>query len=340
MPTIAFGGATEVPQEAWALVEGLAPAYGDDWWYGGLLAFIRQEQSRWDDAMELAVASLAAEPASAHAAHARTHVHYETGDHAAGLAWLDGWMTARARPTPSADTSPGMPPCTSWPPVTTAPPPGGYVAQLAPPAVTGVRALVDSASLLWRGHLAGAWGWPASMRCCPRCPPFLIDPPTPFIALHAAVALAAAQDRAGLARLASSARAHVHPAFNGRSPGLTDALIALVDGNPGIATDQLMRLEGVDTLGGSAAQREVVEETLLYCAISARRHELAASLLRARLDRRPSARDANRLRELVGFPAARAVPVAGPSMSPVLRSLRRSSASDIAQPRGSHGAGV
>ena len=44
VPTIAFGGATELPQEAWALVEGLAPAYGEDWWYRGLLAFIRQEQ--------------------------------------------------------------------------------------------------------------------------------------------------------------------------------------------------------------------------------------------------------------------------------------------------------
>ncbi|MDP9239099.1 MAG: hypothetical protein M3O55_00420 [Actinomycetota bacterium] len=49
MPTIAFGGATEVPQEAWSLVEGLAPAYGSDWWYAGMLAFIRQEQKQWDE---------------------------------------------------------------------------------------------------------------------------------------------------------------------------------------------------------------------------------------------------------------------------------------------------
>src|SRR6478735_857759 len=44
VPTIAFAGVTEVPEEAWSLVERAAPAYGDDWWFTGLLAFVRQEQ--------------------------------------------------------------------------------------------------------------------------------------------------------------------------------------------------------------------------------------------------------------------------------------------------------
>ena len=41
VPTIAFAGATEVPEEAWQIVEQAAPAYGDDWWFTGLLAFVR-----------------------------------------------------------------------------------------------------------------------------------------------------------------------------------------------------------------------------------------------------------------------------------------------------------
>ena len=305
VPTIAFGGATELPQEAWALVEGLAPAYGQDWWYQGLLAFIRQEQSRWGEAMDLAVASLAAEPASAHAAHARTHVHYETGDHQAGITWLDEWIATQGPANAQRVHF-------SWHGALHELAVGDaraaarrYVCQLAPPTVTGVRALIDSATLLWRGHLAGAWGWPnvnAVLETVPRH--LLLEPPTPFIAMHAAVALTAAEDGAGLARLAASARAHAHPAFNQTIAGMADALMALVDGNPGLATDGLLRLEGVDALGGSAAQREVVEETLLYCAMAARRHELAAGLLRARLDRRPSVRDVNRLIELVEFPAA------------------------------------
>ncbi len=50
VPTIAFSGVTDLQQEAWELVEGLAPAYGDHWWYISLLAFTRQDQSRFDDA--------------------------------------------------------------------------------------------------------------------------------------------------------------------------------------------------------------------------------------------------------------------------------------------------
>src|SRR3954452_2553513 len=92
VPTIAFAGVTTVPQDAWEIVERSAPAYGDDWWFTGLLAFVRQEQGRFDEAMELSCRSLAEEPAAGHSAHARAHAHYETVDHGAGLAWMDQWV--------------------------------------------------------------------------------------------------------------------------------------------------------------------------------------------------------------------------------------------------------
>ena len=53
VPTIAFAGVTEVPAEGWVLVERAIPAYGEDWWFAGLLAFVRQEQRRFDEAMSL-----------------------------------------------------------------------------------------------------------------------------------------------------------------------------------------------------------------------------------------------------------------------------------------------
>ena len=81
VPTIAFSGVTDVQQEAWELVEGLAPAYGDHWWYISLLAFTRQDQSRFDEAGLLAESALSCEPTSGHAVHAQTHVLYETGEH-------------------------------------------------------------------------------------------------------------------------------------------------------------------------------------------------------------------------------------------------------------------
>ena len=94
VPTVAFGGLTSGRQTA-QLVEGLGRTYGDDWWYAGQLAFVRQDQERWGEAEELASYALSVEPASGHAVHARTHVYYETGDHAEGLAWLDGWIRSR-----------------------------------------------------------------------------------------------------------------------------------------------------------------------------------------------------------------------------------------------------
>jgi len=50
VPTIAFSGVTDIQQEAWDLVDGLAPAYGDHWWYISLLAFTRPDQGPFDEA--------------------------------------------------------------------------------------------------------------------------------------------------------------------------------------------------------------------------------------------------------------------------------------------------
>lgn len=299
VPTIAFGGATEIPAEAWALVEGVAPAYRGDWWHTGLLAFVRQEQDRFAEALELANRSLALEPAAGHAVHARAHVHYETDDHKTGLAWLDRWIqTCGAQASHRAHFA--------WHAALHELALGDdqavrarYRAQLAPPTVTGVRALVDSASLLWRGRLAGVWASPdIAPVLAGVAPDLLIDPPTGFVALHAAVALAAAGDCGALARLRRRASVRPEPVFTETVAPLADALVELVHGNPDRATDALLALTGVERLGGSAAQREIVEDTLIYCATQAARPELAATLLAERHERR-AARRCDRPRQRV-----------------------------------------
>ena len=97
VPTIAFSGVTDVQRESWDLVEGLAPAYGDHWWYISLLAFTRQDQGRFDEAGLLAESALSCEPSSGHAVHAQTHVLYETGQHESGRVWLDHWVAESGR---------------------------------------------------------------------------------------------------------------------------------------------------------------------------------------------------------------------------------------------------
>ncbi len=299
VPTISFNGATELPAEAWALVEGLGAAYRDDWWYRGLLAFTRQEQERWEEAAELAALALAIEPAAGHAVHAKTHVHYETGDHLAGLAWLDGWIS-----TCGSDSSHRA--HFSWHAAMHELALGEdnaararFSTQLAPPAVSGVRALIDSASLLWRGFAAGAWTSVELGPVLATVPDaLLVDPPTPFVGLHAAVALAAVGDCRRLAQLRRSAAARPSAVFTDTVAPLADALMHLLHGDPDRATDSLIALPGVERLGGSAAQREIVEDTTIYCALQANRPGVAQSLLQTRLARRCSPRDLHRRSQL------------------------------------------
>jgi hypothetical protein len=298
VPTIAFSGVTDVQQEAWALVEGLAPAYGADWWYAGLLAFVRQDQGRYDEADLLAKRALAVEPASGHAVHAQTHVYYETGQHAAGLAWLDPWIATCGRDASHRAHF-------SWHAALHELSLGDLTglhrrwdSELAPPHVTGVRALVDSASLLWRCRITGSWSGdlPLSGVLDLVGRDLLERPDTPFTAMHAALALTAAGDVDGLARLRVHALGSSDVVMTDVVVSLCDALVAVVEARWSEAV-RILRLLGpwLVQLGGSAAQREIVEDTLLHALVSAGRCDEARVLLEGRLDRRPSPLDVLRL---------------------------------------------
>ena len=303
VPTIAFSGVTDVQREAWDLVEGLAPAYGDHWWYHSLLAFVRQDQGRFDEAQLLAESALACEPTSGHAVHALTHVFYETGQHEAGLAWLDQWIGSGGRSATHlahfcwhaalheltlGDTEAVR---------------RRYYSQLVPPTVTGVRALVDSASLLWRWALTTS-DWPGTDEGAPPpvCdvldgvdPALLARPGTPFGALHAAVALTAAGQADRLDRLRRRCQDSSDPVERSVVAPVAAALGAMLEGDWDTAARDLADLLPVlPRVGGSAAQREVLEEALLLAWVRAERPDRALALLDARLDRRPSPLDRRR----------------------------------------------
>ncbi|MFD5093989.1 FAD/NAD(P)-binding protein [Amycolatopsis thailandensis] len=297
VPTIAFGGVT-AGRDTWELVEGLAAAYGRDWWYLSQLAFIRQDQSRWDEAEDLAVRALADEPGAGHAVHARAHVFYETGRHEEGRRWLDSWIEGTSREANQLAHF-------SWHAALhdialcdVEAVRRRYLDRLAPPLVTGARSLVDSASLLWRCQVTDSW--PGATPELDQVPcGWLSRPPNAFVALHSAVALAAAADRAGLAALRTYAEAQGEPVFGGVVAGLCEGLRSVLDQDFGRAADTLAALrDRLPGLGGSAAQRDIVEETLLYAQIQAGRQRDAAALLDARLDRRPSELDRRRLTDI------------------------------------------
>jgi hypothetical protein len=299
---VAFGGLTSGRQTA-NLVEGLGRSYGDDWWYAGQLAFVRQDQERWDEAESLASYALSVEPSSGHAVHARAHVFYETGQHSAGLTWLDEWIRTRG---PEANHRSHF----SWHAALhelvqcdVDAVRRRYERELAPPLVSGSRALVDSGALLWRLHVNDTWEGelPASAVRDSAPDGWLITPPTAFAALHSALTLAAASDPVGLAALRTTSLAHADPVFRDVVAPVCCALQSVVEGEFGSAATQLTRvLPRATALGGSAAQRDVLQDTLVYALARSGQGEQAAAVLDERLSRRASPLDARQRARLEG----------------------------------------
>jgi hypothetical protein len=123
-------------------------------------------------------------------------------------------------------------------------------------------------------------------------------PATPFTALHSAVTLTAAGDLHALRRLRTHA-AGADPVQREVITPLCDALMAVLEERWPEAVAHLEAVRPVlRRVGGSAAQREIVEETLLYALVSGGRSDGARRLLETRLDRRASPADHRRLTSL------------------------------------------
>ena len=305
VPTISFAGLHDAHGGAAVrLVEQTAPAHRGHWFHTSLLAFVRQEEGSYDEAGALAEQALAAEPHSGHAMHALAHVYYERGDHRTGRARLDEWLGSHGRGVThrahfswhaalhelALDDAVAV--RRRW------------TAQLAPAKVKGVRALVDSGSLLWRAWLTGSWQgrMPIADVMNAVAADALEHPVTAFTALHAAVALTAAGDLPGLRRLQCHAL-DADPVQREVIAPLCEAFGHVVEGTWAEAAGQLEHiLPKLSTVGGSAAQHEVVEETLLYALVSAGRCDEARARLQERLDRRFSPYDRRRLTALTTSP--------------------------------------
>jgi hypothetical protein len=119
------------------------------------------------------------------------------------------------------------------------------------------------------------------------------------VALHSAVALASAGDVAGLVSLGRHCRRSQNTATRTIVATICDALAAASEERWGDTWRLLADVMPVLVrVGGSLAQREVVEETLLYALVCDGQAERARALLDERLDRRTSPLDARRRRSL------------------------------------------
>lgn len=282
-----------------ALVARTKDAVGDLVPVLGYEAMLRQEQGRLDDAHRLATRCLELDPPGTSGAHPLAHVFFESGDHAEGLAFLDGWL-------PTTDQEAKFRTHLVWHAALHELQLGrGDAAVERYQICGGTRGPSDGTSLLWRCQLWGhvpAGTDPASPRMSEVVTPLADKVPYTFVGAHVAIGLATAGDSDGLRRFARSAAHLTVPGAAELLPDLALGFAAYVEDDHATAAELLLGLaDDFVRLGGSHAQREVFEDTLIHALTRAGRFEEAAARIEVRLDRRPSPLDA-RLLERTGTP--------------------------------------
>ena len=94
---LGFSGRRDHHQAQLALLEELAPDWGEDWWFLGYLGWARIETGAVAAGTPLVERSLALYPRNAHAAHQRAHGYFEAGDAAGGADFVEHWLAGYER---------------------------------------------------------------------------------------------------------------------------------------------------------------------------------------------------------------------------------------------------
>jgi len=298
--TIGLGGRADREELRVGFVERLAPAYGDDWWFQSALAFTYHEVGRYAESRRLSERSLERYPGNANASHNIAHVCYETVDNEGGIAVLSEWLHGYDQRAPFYchlawhlalfELQCGRPERAL----------AIYERDIA--ASSNPRlAMIDGSALLWRFGLYECATGPLPWRRLADLATRVTRPGFIFGDIHAALAYASAGDGAALSALVAGLRAldaKGHPIAGTVALPLVEGVAAYVAGDYASA---LAHIESVDKeihrVGGSHAQWELFEETMVVCHLRLERYADAARLLRRRLDGRPSPRDLVWLRQ-------------------------------------------
>jgi hypothetical protein len=302
---IGFGGRADREQHRMAFLERLAPAYGDDWWFLSALAFTYHEVDRYEESRRLSERSLAQYPGNASAAHNIVHVCFETVETEAGAAFLDAWLAGY---DPRASFHCHL----AWHLAMFELHRGRPARALAIlerdilDAVNPRLAMIDGSALLWRFHLDGTEVSPGAWRRLAELARRVSRPGFVFGELHAALAYAACGDSGALAGLVDGLRglhAGGHPIAGAVALPLVQGVAAFAAGDPAGALAHLEPVAAeMHRVGGSHAQWEIFEETMVACYLALGRGDAAARLVRRRLQRRASPRDRAWLARATGAP--------------------------------------
>lgn len=290
-PNGLFGGSGRIGQkhQIAVLMDSIAPHYDDDFWFLSYHAMALSEDGRLAPARAKIEQSLAANPNNAHGAHGFAHVCYESGEPETARVFLSTWLATYPRDGFfHGHLSWHLSLCEIQ---------AGNLAEaqrLYRDAIALDRhsggpqqKMSDGAAFLWRSELAGhprdaaAWrglyGYTDS--ALPRPGNGLAD-------LHVILAQAVMNDDASLDRrarqMAELAREGRYPSGS-YLPALTRGFAAFERGDFATAIEALAPVAGEnERIGGSRAQHDLIELTLLKAYLNADRLEEARRLLATR----------------------------------------------------------
>jgi hypothetical protein len=295
----AFSGMAGHDQARQDLCERVAHHYGEDWWFLTLYGWALTENGDVARGRAITERGFGLRRENAHGAHAVLHAMFEDGSVEEADRLIDDWI-------PGYDRSGILHGHIRWHQALGALEHGDAVRALAiyadvlRPTVTQappLNVITDGASLLWRlaayGHAVPKALWTEADASAQRLFP---KSSLPFADVHMALFAAATQNREALeVRLAviEQRLAEGKLAAGPVVPAICRAMKAFADEDYARCVRALAPVLGeVVRIGGSHAQRELIEDTFIVALMRSGELPRARALLDARLHRRPSLRDA------------------------------------------------
>ncbi|MEE4189359.1 MAG: tetratricopeptide repeat protein [Roseobacter sp.] len=266
---IGFSGQPGREAEMLAFNASLLPHYGDDWWAISQYAFALCETGNLARADATIDHAMALNPRNAHGAHVRSHVSYETGDTDGGRAYLAQWLGGY-------DRAGVMFTHLNWHEALWALEQGDIDAMWArvdaavsPAAEAGappINTLTDTASILHRATMSGVAVAPERwVQVSDYAQKAFPKTGNAFVDVHAALAHAMAGRAAALEEIIA------HPAGPAADlvPGLAQGFAAVARRDWAAAAGHLTdAMADLARIGGSRAQRDMVEQTLLTAMVA------------------------------------------------------------------------
>lgn len=293
----AFSGRADHDAARLAICERHARHYGEDWWFLTYLGWSHTEAGNVGFGRTTSERAIALRPQNANAAHALSHALFEQGDMLAGRTFLSAWL-------PAHENASFLQCHLSWHIALTALEAGDldgalgiYERHIRPSSsrYPPLNVFTDCASLLWRLSLAGKTGLePHWQNVAVYGDRFFPHAGAHFADVHCALVAAATSAEGLEARLAEleALEASGKLAPGSCAIGLCRGVRAFAKGDNEDAIRILEPLmPEVVRIGGSHAQRELWEDTLIVACLRGGHGDKAAKLLSDRLHRRPSARD-------------------------------------------------